>query len=407
MNVDFEYGVQLYNSSRYKDALDRFSKALEASPNDPEILYHQALCYIMLDQYEKAKQIGLSILAAAPDDGYIHFLLSRIYLGIYDLKKAKKHINDAISIYPYEAEFFGQKAALLLEESKHEEGIRTTDEGLAIDPNNKTCLNVKARLLTKLNRVEEASAITENLLDKDPENEFSHANTGWVELENGNHKKAFEHFAEALRLDPTYSYAREGMTTTLKAKNFLYRNYLKYEFWMSKKSSGQQWGVIIVIYLVYRFSTKLLSAADMNFLLIPVIILYMFFALGSWMMEPISNSILLTNVYGRYLLSKNELKSGISFIALLSLAIISLGGYFVLNVDHLLWMSIAFFAALVPVPRSFLKQNQRGRIAGFLTGIIMIAISAVGFLFIDSSIGPSFAIIITLVAYTWISNFIK
>ena len=39
---------------------------------------------------------------------------------------------------------------------------------------------------------------------KEPDNEFTHATVGWNIFEKGNHKKANQHFREALRINPNY-----------------------------------------------------------------------------------------------------------------------------------------------------------------------------------------------------------
>ena len=406
-NVYYERGVQLYSIARYQDAINSFEQALSISPDDTDVKYHLALCFFVLDQEEKAEKIALSILETDPDDGHVHFLLSKIYTTLDQDKKAKKHNDIAISLDPYEANFFGQRAYILMGEKKYEQGVIAADEGLKLEPNNEYCLNAKVQLLTKLGRQEEAEIITETLLENDAENVFSHANIGWVELENQNYDKAFTHFTEALRLNPNFEYAREGMSTALKAKNFLYRLYLKYSFWMGKQTGKRQWAVIIAIYFIYRVSVKMLSAAQMDYLVIPVIIFYMFFVLGTWMMDSIANAILLTSTHGKYLLSQQEKNSGIAFASLLGLALACLIAFLVTNSTNLLWLSIAAFAALVPVPRSFLEISKNRKYFGLLAGIVMLGLISYSFMVFAPSFSPTFAIIITLVAYTWISNLIK
>ena len=67
---------------------------------------------------------------------------------------------------------------------------------------------------------------------RDPDDAFSHANQGWTLLEQGNRKKAMEHFRESLRLDPTNGWAQAGLVEAIKAGNPVYAVMLKYFLWI-------------------------------------------------------------------------------------------------------------------------------------------------------------------------------
>ena len=107
------------------------------------------------------------------------------------------------------------------------------------------------------------------------------------------------------------------MVTAIKSKNKVYNLYLRYSFWMSKQSGKNQWIFIIGIYIAYKISEKVISASGYTFLLIPLIIVYLLFALGTWIMEPLSNMLLILDKYGKYLLDKKEKLSGQIFFGLL------------------------------------------------------------------------------------------
>ena len=245
-------GIQLFELNRYQDAIGYFKEALQEMPEDFDTIYYISYSYLQLDQIDKAEEIANSLLKIDADNENTYFLLAQISYYLKDLKKAMHHINKAISIYPYEADFFGQKSYIELYTKNYEASLKTANEGLSLDPNNKLCLNARVQALTKLNKKDEAFNSIENLLEKDPENVYSHANVGWSKLENGKTKEALTHFKEALSLDPNYEYAREGMSTALKANNFIYSVYLKYAFWIAKKSSKQQWIFFIGLYFTYK-----------------------------------------------------------------------------------------------------------------------------------------------------------
>jgi tetratricopeptide (TPR) repeat protein len=289
---NFTRGTQLIELGRYKEAIPFLQNAIAEEPDNWEGKYHLAICFFDTGEYTKASKLTDGLLHDMPNESSVFFLKAQIALHQDRDKEAMEFVNEAISIYPYSADYFGFKSGLLLNIKNYEEGLKFANEGLRIDAKNAYCLNMRAQILTKLDRVDEANETVEDILYDNPEDSYSHANVGWVELENGNNKKALEHFKEALQFDPNFEYAREGMSTALKSKNFFYRWYLKYSFWIAKQSSKNQWAFIIGLYLVYRVSFKVLDANDMTYLAIPLMLAYLLFALGGWIMEPLSNTIL-------------------------------------------------------------------------------------------------------------------
>ncbi|TMM58815.1 tetratricopeptide repeat protein [Maribacter algarum] len=399
-------GTQLIQLGRYKEAIPFLQNAIAEDPDNWTGKYHLAICFFDTGEYSKASKLADGLLHDMPNDPDLFFLKAQIALRQDRDEEAMEFVNEAISLYPYSADYFAFKSGLLLNKKKYEEGLRLVNEGLKIDAKNAYCLNIRAQILTKLDRVEEANETVENILFDNPEDSYSHANVGWVELENGNNKKALEHFKEALQFDPNFEYAREGMSTALKSKNFFYRWYLKYSFWIAKQSSKNQWAFIIGIYLVYRVSIKVLSASDMTYLAIPLMIAYLLFALGGWIMEPLSNTILNFDTYGKYLLAKDEKISGYVFGVLLVLGIAAIATFYFLNMEYALVLGVTFICALLPLPRGFLLKSKKARLMGIIYGSIMILTGLIGPFFIDMyTIG--IAVFIMMMAYTWIGNFIE
>ncbi len=396
-------GIQLYELGRYSDAVNYFQEAIAEDVDDYTSIYYLAVCFLQQEEYQKATTLSEGLLTADPNNPDVYFLKAQIALQEGKNKEAEEFINQAISIYPYNADYFGLKSALLLGDKKYEEGLNTVNEGLNVDAKNAYCLNLRAQFLTKLNRISEADETVENILYDNPEDSYSHANVGWVELENGNTKKALDHFKQALQFDPNFEYAREGMSTALKSKNFIYKWYLKYSFWMSKKSSKNQWIFVLGIYVAYRASVKLLSAAGMSYLVMPLVAAYLFFALGGWIMEPLSNTILNFDSYGKYLLNKEQKISGYTFGALAFLGIIAIALFYIFSIDYCLVLAIGFICALIPLPGAFLLDNKKAKNFGIIYGASILLIAIAGPLF-TSYITTEVIVFFMMIGYTWIGN---
>ncbi|WP_215907155.1 tetratricopeptide repeat protein [Kordia aestuariivivens] len=400
-------GVQLFELGRFKEAIPLLQKAVTESVDNYVSKYYLALCFFNVDAYDKSSIIIDELLQNTPNEGNLFFLKAQIASRLDKIPEALNLVNQSIALDPYQADYFGFKGALLMDKKKFEPALEFVNEGLKLDPKNTACLNIRARLLTKLNRKEEAEETVEHILYDNAEDDYAHANVGWVALESGDTQKALHHFRQALQINPNMQYAREGMSTALKSKNFFYKWYLKYAFWMSNQSSRNQWIFIIGLYLVYRFGIRLLQASDLTFLIIPLVIAYLLFVLGGWIMEPLSNTILLADSYGKYLLKDREKYSGYAFGGLALAGLLSVGAYFALGNELFMLWGFTFFCALLPLPGSFLKEKKNARMIGLFYGIAMICVGLLGVFFTDDIMLNGGIVLGMMVVYTWVSNFIS
>ncbi|MDG5491515.1 lipopolysaccharide assembly protein LapB [Psychroserpens sp. SPM9] len=406
-SANLQRGIQLFEIGRYKEAIPYFKSAISEDTDDFYAKFLLANCLFQTDAIDKAFHLTLELRRVQPNNGDVYFLLSQLYLHKEDDKEALMSINKAIELNPYDENYFGQKSYIYLYQKKYTEALDFANEGLRINAKSTFCLNARTTALTKLNRKDEVVDTISDLLNDNPENAYSHANAGWSYLENNKTQKALTHFKEALKLNPNLEYARSGMLTAVKSKNKIYNLYLRYAFWMSNKSQANQWVFIIGIYLVYRFSIKALSATGMTYLAIPLIIAYLLFALGSWIMDPLSNMLLLFDKFGKFLLDEREKLTGQVMFGLLLASLIMFLCSLVIAADGFVLMSLTFLAAILPLTRGFSSEKQNPRLVNIAYGSLMILIALVGTL-----MGVPFGTIglivgIMFIAYTWLGNFIS
>lgn len=401
MDSNFTRGIQLYNLGRYTDAINSFKNSLTHQPNDFNSKFYLALSYYNLERNEDFKVIAKQLLAEYPNEAETHYLYSFVNYDEGKIVNAINSLNTAIEINPYEAQYFGQKSYLLCVEKKFKEALLTANQGLQIDAKDALCLNARTKALTKLNRKEEAFETMQNTLNDNPEDVFTHSNAGWTNLELGKYSKARNHFKEALKLDPNYDYARTGMLNAIKAKNSIYKLFLKYSFWIQNKGAKSQWFFIIGIYLIYRTSAVTLSKLGFNSLVPILILAYLIFVLGSWLIPTISNAILLTDTYGKHLLTKKDKYGAISFLGLLSLLIISILLYYTLQIDDLLILSITIACSIIPISKGLEHEGSFLKNISFWYGVAIFTLGLINFAFPISVMIP----IVMFAAYTWGYNF--
>lgn len=406
VSPNFERGSQLFELGRYKEAIKYLQDALSEDIDGFVTKYYLAQCFFQTDETEKALNLALELRTDDPNADRAYFLLSQIYLHKDDDYKAGINIDKAIELYPYNENYFGQKAYIFLFQKKFEKALEFANEGLKINAQSNYCLNARTTALTKLNRKEEAKSAIEYLLQDNPEDAYSHSNAGWSYLENNNTKKAAIHFKEALMLNPNLEHARNGMATTLKSKNKVYNLYLRYVFWMNKKSEKNQWFFIIGIYFAYRFGVKILSASGLTYLAFPLIILYLLFALGSWIMDPLSNMLLMLDKYGKYLLDKQEKLSGLVMFGLLISSLILFCISLITKVEYFTILSFSCLAAILPLTKAFSSNTINSKYINLAYGSAMILIAIVGSILAYSFSSIGLVIGAMFIAYTWLSGLI-
>ncbi|MBQ4822694.1 tetratricopeptide repeat protein [Aquimarina sp. MMG016] len=406
-NVLFERGFQLFQVKKYNEAIRYLQEGLQKDPEDYLSKNLLIKCYLELEDYQKAESLNELLISEYPNEDDLFYNRSVIERHNENNTEAKKAIDEAIRLNPYEPDYFGYKGFLFLESKQYQPSLNYANKGLELDPNNVLCLNVRAQALTKLKRKEEAQETIGNTLNQDPEGSFSHANVGWVQLEHGNHKEAMTHFKESLKNDPTSRYAQEGMLEAIKAKNFVYRGYLKYAFWMSNKSSKNQFAFIIGLFIVYRILVKVLESSGNENMAYIVIIPYLIFVLGGWIVDPLSNMILRFNSFGKYLLTNKQKVSGVVFFILLVLGTFSIVSYFIWGHVLLFLISISFFASIIPASKGILVDNRLTKIVSFAIVGYTFFMGFFGFLFIKNLFWLGASVPLGVVAYTWIYGLLK
>lgn len=399
----------LVHQKKFAEAEKILSDMLREDASNTQLLSLLAEVNLRQDKFDKATSLIDNAIGLAPDDAYLFYIKSHIAIQQDSLGEAEKHVSQAIELDPYMAEYFALLANIKLGRKQFNEALETANKALEIDAENLLALNTRSTALNKLDRSEESFDTIEGALREDPNNAFTHANYGWGLLEKGDHKKALEHFKEALSSDPTFTYAQIGMLEAIKATNPVYRLFLKYSFWMGNLTAKYQWGVIIGFYLLVRgLSTIADNNEALQPYLNPLILMLTVMAFATWVIEPISNLFLRFNKYGQLLLNKKEKTSSNFVAASLGIFLIGLLLYLASSDERMLAITVFGFAMMLPLGTMFRPSKNKNvllicTIALAVVGLMSIALAfAVGEVFNLMTV----VFIFGFIAFQWIANFI-
>ena len=348
-------------------------QAIGQEPQDPFARALLALCLSEQEKFEEASEEAAQAIQLGPDQPFSHYVVAQVWRDRRHYPQALAAVREAIRLDPEDADYCALEGEVHLAMSNWGKALVVADRGLALDAEHVACINLRAMALNKLGRSAEATRTLDQALARDPDNATSHANRGWSMLEQNQPDKAAEHFRESLRLDPNNEWARQGMIEALKARHLVYSWMLRYFLWMSRFSAGAQWGIIVGGYVGNRL-LSLVAQKNPEWApyVLPLRILYVVFALLTWIANPLFNLLLRLSRFGRLILSDEEITATNWIGGSLLLAVMSLAGCLVFGWNGLLLISAAVFGfLLIPLAGTFNCQPGWPRkTMGLYTGIL-------------------------------------
>lgn len=399
----------LIGQQKYEEAERILKDLLSSDANNIYLLTLFAEVNLQQDKFDVAEKIIQNAITLAPDEAHLFYVKSRVEANQGNLDLAEKSALQAVAFDPYDADYFAMLAHLKLLKKQFKEGLEIANKALEIDAENILAINCRSTALIKLNKSEEAFTTIEGALREDPNNAYTHANYGWGLLENGNPKKALEHFKESLKNDPNSEYAQSGMVEAIKATNPIYKMFLKYSFWMHNLTSKYQWGVIVGFYFGFKFLRVLASNNKaLEPFLMPIIILLAVIAFSTWVIQPISNLFLRFNKYGNILLNKDE-KLSSNFVAG-SLLFSIVGIVFLLILGEEKYLSIVFFglAMMLPLSVMFSPAKSKNTLVIYTISMAIIGLSAIGIALNNGVLMNGFSLLFMLAffGFQWFANYL-
>jgi tetratricopeptide (TPR) repeat protein len=361
-------GLQLKDLGRYADAEKAFREALAQAPNDAFALHHLAACqFHQPDRHRDALQTINNAVAIEPNEVDHHILRAFILCTLDRAKESLAAANTALQLAPTSDAAFTAVAQAHLQLSHWADAERAARQALALDADNSTAANQLAQALRLQNKLDENAGHLAGMLARDPEDPYTHANAGWTALQQGEHREAEMHFREALRLNPEFDSAREGLLNSFRARSPIYRGYLKYCFAMQRLSSGSRWGVIIGLYLAAKFGSRLQGGLGLA-----IMAIYFLFVLWVWVARPFGNLMLLFDRFARHALRRNEKIEAAIVGGGLCCGVLALAAGMVLSSGLLLIAGIGLVAMSFPLALTFTNESKIGSILFGTVGAVTL-----------------------------------
>lgn len=391
----------LVQQGRFEDAFATLRQHLSTNAHDTDALFLLAVCYLETGNDTEAAQVASNTLSFAPYDERFLYLLARIALMKNQYNEAIRAISGAVAINPHHADYFAIWSQILLSKKEYEAALQKAEEGLAVNPENEACLNLRSHALFSLGKKEEAFSNLHEALEHNPENAYTHANLGWKWLEAGNHRKALEHFRESLKIDPNNDWARNGMVQAMKARYWLYRQFLNYAFFMGRQKARTQWMIIAALFVLTQIASRVFF---------PVYVLLALLAISTWLITPVSNLFLRLNPYGRYALSPEQTQVSTIVGILLAIALLAAGAFWITNLPGLLALCLCTGVMLLPAAGIYMPQHPKNRriVKWYTLGLAAVAVAGIAYAFVTKEAFNIFVtvMLIGVFGYQFLANYI-
>jgi tetratricopeptide (TPR) repeat protein len=331
-------------------------------------------------------------LAEYPESGVMHALKASLLLDAgrpvdadQSVRLALQHSDDED---PRFARIIAANVALALREP--DRVMQYATELLQDDPADEVAIMLEARALALLGKWEDAKHRAEYVLAGDPDHEeavqlrlaaiesmrggkaklsedewaafaakFPHnavARTGraWALLQRGKSRDAEAEFRDALALDPTADWAREGLLITLKARYPGYGLLLRFFDWMQSFAPNTQ--TMIVFGGIFGFRILRNVAREnpaMGVVIYPLLAIYIAFVVASWLADPLLNLLLLAKAEGRALLKGAERTAALLVGAALGTASLAALAGWAFSIENLMLSGLVFGLASFSIAAAY------------------------------------------------------
>lgn len=328
------------------------------------------------EQLVAATDHGRLAIAADPNDAIGFYAVAVSMAARGDHAAAIEAGRSAIALDPYDPSLYAVVSASMLNSRQFKPALETAEAGLKVDPEHGPCTNLRSLALDRMGRGGDALDAAGAQLRRQPDDAQAHAAVGFAHLNRGEHRQAQESFREALRLDPTDEFARSGMIQAINSGNPFYRILHRYFVWISRLDQRVAFGLMIGIWLLANglddLAVRLPALAPYTQ---PILMVYLLFALSTWIASPLMNTLLRFHPFGRHLLNGRERWTSNLIGGLLALSlVVGIGGWilghFVFGLIGLVYGMI--LSVLVAASMSMRTTQQRALFGAASVGVALL-----------------------------------
>ena len=298
---------ELVADGRFEEADQLLHEILTHEPSNGDLLALRALVRAALEDHDGALAMAGRAVTLSRHSSFAHWVYGAQLEHDGQFEEAERAARRALELDPENVDAVALVAQCAIRDERFAEAVAAAERGLEIDPGHEACLGLRAFALRFTERGRGTGDAFSSLMAAYPMSGFGRAGLGWSSLDRGHVDEAREHFEQALALDPTADWAREGLIEATKAKNPVYRRILRLFLWFGRVDSRTRWSIILGGILGYQLLSGLVDAVPIAALVaLPLMLGWIGFILLSWTWRMLSDFVLMMDVEGRKLVTKER-----------------------------------------------------------------------------------------------------
>lgn len=354
-------GQHLERLGRNDDAKGAYRDALAQDPDNPRVL--QLLAYCQLKSEGEASEALHAIDRAIeldPLDPMNHVVRALILVELNRLSEAQEAAEHGIRLSPEEPMAHTALAQRHLRAQDWSAAETAAKRALSFDPDEDMASTILAHALFCQGKQVENQVHVSGMLHRDPQDPYSHHAAGLAALQAQDYSKAEQHFMEALRLDPDFGGAREGLLEAFRARSVFYRKYLSYAFFMTRLTPRQRLGLIFGVLLGVQLLLRV-ALGPLPGLTVAVAGLYFLLVLWTYVARPVGTLVILGDATARHALRPRERVEALFAGGSAVLGGIVMGTGLLLNQLDLAAAGFGCLALSIPVVLALDAEGRRGQ----------------------------------------------
>lgn len=365
----------LYDQQRYDLAEAEARRVLAADPEDPIAHALRSLALTHLGQLEDATDEAETAIGTAPDLPLAYVAHAAALVRRNRFAAARRAATEAIRLDPSDPDNYAVLAAVETANGKWGAALEATNRGLAIVGDHADLLQARSVAAAHLGRLDEAADAATSALRQQPDEASALATRGYQLMHASRFREARAEFTAALQREPHNQLARAGLVETIKATNPLYAVILRYFLWTSRLPTWQQLLVVFGGPAIFRTLRRAFEAnPGTQWLVGPVVGIWLFLILSTWLATPLSNLALFLHPLGRHALEDEERLEASIIGGLLVVAIVGVG-LVVVGTDAGMFLMVAAAAVAVPTSGAFRASEGWPR---WILGFIAVSAAVTG-----------------------------
>ncbi|WP_395747269.1 tetratricopeptide repeat protein [Prosthecobacter sp.] len=383
----FARGRLLQSQHRLQDAIACYQQVLALDAHHTPSFIMLALCWMQEDD-TAAKSVDAAQRAVAlePENAFARSVLAlALNANARDgqtaaIKAALQQAEEAVKLDPDSDFSHAVLARLHLRQRDYPKAEISARAALALDTENTMAAEVLSAALLLQKKDADNQDLIAYQLQRNAEDDSAHTSAGWMAIMQGDHKKANQHFLEALRLNPMSESARMGLIESFRARSWPYRLQLKFAHFMNQFTEGRQTAIMLGGFLCYRILSAWLRTVS-PLLAAVVVGAWLLFVLWAHLARGFSSTFIVMDRFARQALRPREYWEGVVVGGLIfaSISCLILGFAWHVEVDGGFAALVCILAAVVNAA-AFTNDHWLGRyvygtaaaLAGAIAGYVIL-----------------------------------